>query len=151
MTTLRDIGVSALINIGLVILFLVSFVVLSAQPVNDRVYYPKLYIKGIRKGRPRASPRQLKPIEKYFNLECAQYIRLFEWAKSALRRNEDDIIQHAGLDSAVFLRIFLVGLVCISLACYYHSSTFGAIQNFKDFNKVTEILLNYREEKLSVG
>lgn len=113
MTTLRDIGVAALVNIGLTIWFLLSFVFLSVQPVNDRVYYPKLYITGVRKGRPRASPRQLKPIERYFNLDFTQYMGLFEWAKSALRKTENEIIQHAGLDSAVYLRIFLVGLVPI--------------------------------------
>lgn len=110
MTTLQDIGVSALVNIGLTILFLLSFVFLSIQPVNDIVYYPKLYIRGIRKERPRASPRPLKPVEKYVNLEVSHYMRLLDWAKSALRKTEDDIIQHSGLDSAVYLRIFLVGL-----------------------------------------
>jgi hypothetical protein len=138
MATLRDIGVSALVNVGLVILFLLSFVFLSVQPVNDRVYFPKLYIKGVRKGRPRASPRQLKPIEKYFNLEFYQYMRLFEWAKSALRKNEDDIIQHAGLDSAVFLRVFLVGLVCIRLPFHCPSTLMKYIAIFRDFNKLTE-------------
>jgi len=119
MTTLRDIGVAALVNIGVSILFLVSYVFLSLQPVNDRVYYPKLYIEGIRKGRPRASPRQLKPLEKYFNLEFYQYFNLVGWAKSALLKNENDLIQHAGLDSAVFLRIFLVGLVFIPFRRWY--------------------------------
>jgi len=129
MTTLRDIGVAALVNIGLSLLFLVSFVFLSLQPVNDRVYYPKLYIEGARKGRPRASPRQLRPLEKYFNLEFYQYFNLFDWAKSALRKNESDIIQHAGLDSAVFLRIFLVGLVFIlflAMVCF-HCCLIGAL------------------------
>ena len=115
MTTFRDIGVAALINIGLTIWFILSFVFLSVQPVNDRVYHSKLYIMGVRKGRPRASLCQLKPVEKYFNLDFSNYNGLFDWAKSALRKTENDIIQHAGLNSAVFLRIFLVGLVLISL------------------------------------
>lgn len=117
MTTLRDIGVAAAINIGLTVVFLLSFVVLSLQPVNDRVYYAKQYIIGVRKGRPRASPRQ-QPLERYFNLDFTQYMGLFEWAKSALRKTEHEIIEHAGLDSAVYLRIFLVGLVSIS-HCYF--------------------------------
>lgn len=111
MTTLRDIGVAALINIGLSIVFLLSYVFLSLQPVNDRVYYSKLYIDGHRKSRPRASPRPLKPLERYFNLQFYQYFNVFEWAKAALRKDENELIKHAGLDSAVFLRIFLVGLV----------------------------------------
>ena len=109
MATLRDIGVSAVVNVGLTFLFLLAFLLLSLQPINDKVYHPKLYLKGTRKGRPRANPRQLKPMEKYFNLEIGQYTRVFEWANSALRKSEDYIIEHAGLDSAVFLRIFLVG------------------------------------------
>lgn len=100
---------SALINTGITVLFLLGFLFLSVQPINDRVYHPKLYLKGTRKRWPRANTRQLKPIEKYVNLEVGQYLRVFEWAKSALRKTEQDIIEHAGLDSAVYLRIYLVG------------------------------------------
>lgn len=134
MTTLREIGVAALVNIGLTILFLLSFVFLSLQPVNDRVYYPKLYIKGLRKGRPRATPRQLKPIEKYVNLELNQYTRLFDWVKSALRKTENDIIQHAGLDSAVYLRIFLVGWVLNTLSWTSVSLSLSSSKHFRQLH-----------------
>ena len=63
MTTLSDLAVSAAINISSALIFLLAFAILRLQPINDRVYYPKWYIKGVRegeevrrRGRRRASP-----------------------------------------------------------------------------------------------
>lgn len=113
MTTLQEIGVSALFNIGITSVFLLGFIVFSVQPINDRVYYPKLYIKGIRKRRPYGPP-QLKHRGVYFNMDIYQYLRVFHWARSALRKTEEEIIKHAGLDSAVYLHIYLVGWASIN-------------------------------------
>jgi hypothetical protein len=44
MATLEDLGVSAFINILSAFVFLLLFAVLRIQPVNDRVYFPKLYL-----------------------------------------------------------------------------------------------------------
>ena len=48
MATLEDLGVSAFINILGAFVFLILFAVLRIQPVNDRVYFPKLYLAGKR-------------------------------------------------------------------------------------------------------
>jgi hypothetical protein len=48
MATLQDIAVSAAINSLSTIAFLVAFAIMRLQPINDRVYFPKWYLKGIR-------------------------------------------------------------------------------------------------------
>ncbi|KAG6657752.1 hypothetical protein CIPAW_04G112900 [Carya illinoinensis] len=73
MATLKDIEVAAAINILTAFAFFVAFAILRLQPVNDRVYFPKWYLKGLR-----SSPL-----------------------------NSGALV---GLDSAVYLRIYLVGL-----------------------------------------
>ncbi|KAL0371945.1 UNVERIFIED_CONTAM: CSC1-like protein [Sesamum calycinum] len=87
MASLGDIGVSAFINILSAFAFLLAFALLRIQPINDRVYFTKWYIAG-----KRSSPRN-------------------NWGGVvALKMSESEIITHAGLDSAVFLRIYTLGL-----------------------------------------
>lgn len=106
MATLGDIGVSALINILTALAFLVAFAVLRIQPVNDRVYFPKWYLTG-----GRASPRSSgNLVGKFVNLNFRTYLTFLNWMPQALKMSETEIINHAGLDSAVFLRIYLLGL-----------------------------------------
>ncbi|KAK4400988.1 CSC1-like protein [Sesamum angolense] len=83
MASLGDIGVSAFINILSAFAFLLAFALLRIQPINDRVYFTKWYIAG--RG---AAPG----------------------TTGALKMSESEIITHAGLDSAVFLRIYTLGL-----------------------------------------
>jgi hypothetical protein len=47
MATLQDIVVSVAINTLSVVAFLVAFAILWLQQINDRVYFPKWYPKGI--------------------------------------------------------------------------------------------------------
>ncbi|KAJ7550515.1 hypothetical protein O6H91_07G104400 [Diphasiastrum complanatum] len=107
MATLQDLGVSAAINISITFLFLIGFAFLKLQPVNDRVYYPKWYIKGLRKGGTKGDRRSL---DKLVNLDYKQYLYFLDWMREALRMPESELIEHAGLDSAVYLRIYLLGL-----------------------------------------
>jgi hypothetical protein len=51
MATIQDIGVSAAINILGAIVFLLAFAFLRLQPFNDRVYFPKWYLKGSRESK----------------------------------------------------------------------------------------------------
>lgn len=78
----------------------------KAQAVNDRVYFPKWYLKGARKspGHGDASVR------KFLILDWPSYLKLISWMPAALQMPEDELISHAGLDSAVYLRIYLTGL-----------------------------------------
>ncbi|KAG7015782.1 CSC1-like protein, partial [Cucurbita argyrosperma subsp. argyrosperma] len=106
MATLADIGVSALINIITAFVFLLAFAILRIQPINDRVYFPKWYING-----GRSSPRGSgSSVRKYVNLNIWTYFTFLKWMPAALKMSEDEIISHAGFDSAVFLRIYTLGL-----------------------------------------
>ncbi|XP_064958605.1 calcium permeable stress-gated cation channel 1-like isoform X1 [Musa acuminata AAA Group] len=106
MATLTDIGLAAAINILSAIAFLIAFAVLRLQPINDRVYFPKWYLKGVR-GSPTRSGTF---VHKFVNLNLRSYLRFLEWMPAALRMPEPELIDHAGLDSAVYLRIYLIGL-----------------------------------------
>ncbi|KAK3016789.1 hypothetical protein RJ639_006055 [Escallonia herrerae] len=48
MATIVDIGVAAGIIILGALVFLLAFAILRLQPFNDRVYFPKWYLKGLR-------------------------------------------------------------------------------------------------------
>lgn len=105
MATLKDIEVAAAINILSALAFFVAFAILRLQPVNDRVYFPKWYLKGLR-----SSPLNCGAFAaKFVNLDFKSYIRFLNWMPAALQMPEPELIDHAGLDSAVYLRIYLVG------------------------------------------
>ncbi|XP_023735135.1 CSC1-like protein At1g32090 [Lactuca sativa] len=106
MASLGDIGVSALINIVTAFAFLLAFALLRIQPINDRVYFPKWYIIGAR-----SSPRHTGNfVGKFVNLNFNTYLTFLNWMPQAMRMKEPEIIEHAGLDSAAFLRIYVLGL-----------------------------------------
>eukprot|EP01018_Ginkgo_biloba_P026670 Gb_11287 [translate_table: standard] len=106
MATLGDIGISAAINILISFIFLLAFAILRLQPMNDRVYFPKWYLKGSRQ-----SPKHVgASIRKFVNLEYRTYFKFLNWIPEALKMPEAELIDHAGLDSVVYLRIYLVGL-----------------------------------------
>uniref|UniRef100_A0A1J3IMZ1 CSC1-like protein n=1 Tax=Noccaea caerulescens TaxID=107243 RepID=A0A1J3IMZ1_NOCCA len=107
MATLQDIGVSALINLFGAFLFLIAFAVLRIQPINDRVYFPKWYLSGDRNS-PRRSDGTL--VGKFVNLNYKTYFTFLNWMPQAMKMSESEIIRHAGLDSAIFLRIYTLGL-----------------------------------------
>ncbi|KAL8463687.1 hypothetical protein ACS0TY_034370 [Phlomoides rotata] len=47
MATFGDIRLAAAVNIISALIFLIAFAILRLQPVNDRVYFPKWYLKGL--------------------------------------------------------------------------------------------------------
>lgn len=105
MASLADIGLAAAINILTAVAFLVAFAILRLQPFNDRVYFPKWYLKGIR-----SSPTHSgAAVSKFVNLDWSTYIRFLNWMPAALRMPELELIDHAGLDSVVYIRIYLLG------------------------------------------
>ncbi|XP_030968293.1 calcium permeable stress-gated cation channel 1 [Quercus lobata] len=106
MATLGDIGVSAAINILSAFIFLLAFAFLRLQPFNDRVYFPKWYLRNLRTD-PTTSGTF---VSKFVNLDFRSYIRFLNWMPDALKMPEPALIEHAGLDSAVYLRIYLLGL-----------------------------------------
>lgn len=109
MTSLNDIGISALINCVSALFFFLCFVLFKIQPLNDRVYYPKLYIKdNQRKGSP-SSRSHRRNMERYFENECRPYLTSCSWISAAFHMSEENLIEHAGLDAVVYLRIYLLG------------------------------------------
>ncbi|KAH6803411.1 early-responsive to dehydration stress protein [Perilla frutescens var. frutescens] len=106
MDTLGDIGMSALINILGAFAFLLAFALLRIQPINDRVYFTKWYIEGLR----RSPSSRGGLVGRFVNLNFKTYLTFLNWMPQALKMSEAEIINHAGLDSAVFLRIYRLGL-----------------------------------------
>ena len=111
MATFQDIGVAAAINIISAFIFLLAFAILRIQPFNDRVYFPKWYLKGLR-----SSPsRSGAVVQRIVNLDFRSYLRFLNWMPDALKMPEPELIEHAGLDSAVYLRIYLTGYASMNL------------------------------------
>lgn len=106
MASIGDISVSAAINLLSALTFLVAFGILRLQPFNDRVYFPKWYLKGIR-----GSPKGSTLVKKFVNLDLGTYIRFLNWMPAALHMPELELIDHAGLDSVVYVRIYILGWV----------------------------------------
>uniref|UniRef100_A0A803NZI4 Calcium permeable stress-gated cation channel 1 n=1 Tax=Cannabis sativa TaxID=3483 RepID=A0A803NZI4_CANSA len=106
MATLGDIGVAAGFNLLAAFIFLLAFAILRLQPFNDRVYFPKWYLKGLRSSPSRSGTL----VGRVVNLDFRSYLRFLNWMPDALRMPEPELIDHAGLDSAVYLRIYLIGL-----------------------------------------
>ena len=102
MATLQDLGVSAFINIVGAFVFLLLFAFLRIQPINDRVYFPKLYIAKKRSHDAHRGGRAI-------NLNLCTYFKFLSWVPGALRMSQTELIHHAGLDSAVYLRIYTLG------------------------------------------
>ncbi|XP_020581813.1 CSC1-like protein At4g02900 [Phalaenopsis equestris] len=106
MATIGDICMAAAINILSAFAFFVAFAILRLQPFNDRVYFPKWYLKGIR-----SSPTKAEgSIKKIVNLDCRTYIKFLSWMPAALKMPELELIDHAGFDSVMYIRIYLLGL-----------------------------------------
>ncbi|KAK6135051.1 hypothetical protein DH2020_031229 [Rehmannia glutinosa] len=105
MASLQDIAASAYINLVSVLAFLLGFAFLRLQPINDRVYFAKWYKEGIR-----ASPKKSGALlKKFVNLDLKTYLMFWTWMTEALRMPELELIDYAGLDSVVYIRIYLLG------------------------------------------
>ncbi|KAL0699163.1 hypothetical protein Bca4012_055285 [Brassica carinata] len=106
MATLKDIGVSAGINILSAFIFFIVFAILRLQPFNDRVYFSKWYLKGLRSSPTRGGAF----VQRFVNLDFRAYLKFLNWMPQALKMPEPELIDHAGLDSVVYLRIYWLGL-----------------------------------------
>lgn len=105
MATFGDIALAAAINIITALIFLFAFAILRLQPFNDRVYFPKWYLKRLRTSPTRSGTFA----SKFVNLDVKSYARFLNWMPDALKMPELELIDHAGLDSVVYLRIYLLG------------------------------------------
>jgi len=128
MATLGDISLAAGINILSAFIFFVAFAILRLQPLNDRVYFPKWYLKGLRTDPVHGGAF----VRKIVNLDWRSYIRFLNWMPAALRMPEPELIDHAGLDSVVYLRIYLLG--------YDHQSLWTTFEYTILENMITDVL-----------
>jgi len=109
-----DVVTAAWINIVTSVVLLLAFAVLKNQPMNARVYFPKWFLNG-QKQRAAAvggfEPRisSTNPIGRFVNLNIQSYAHVMDWIWTTLRMPEAELIEHAGLDAAVLLRVFLLG------------------------------------------
>ncbi|KAL2495431.1 Calcium permeable stress-gated cation channel 1 [Forsythia ovata] len=150
MATFGDIGLAAGINILSALVFLIAFAILRLQPFNDRVYFPKWYLKGLRE-----SPTHSGAfVKKIVNLDWRSYIRFLNWVPDALKMPEPELIDHAGLDSAVYLRIYLLGLkifVPVTLLAWAILVPVNWTNNTLEKSKVTNKLQYSDIDKLSIS
>ncbi|XP_028552512.1 CSC1-like protein At1g32090 isoform X2 [Dendrobium catenatum] len=139
MASLEDIAVSAFINILSAIGFLLAFAVLRVQPINSRVYYPKLYINGLR-----SSPRgSMNGVLRFVNFNIWSYIVSFlGWMPEALKMSQTEIIQHAGLDSAIYLRIYILGF-WVHLCMAYIFTLWTSYMLYMEYDNVAFMRLHF--------
>ncbi|KAL3682930.1 hypothetical protein R1sor_000952 [Riccia sorocarpa] len=111
MTGASDVLTSFAINGILSVVLITLFSVFKNQPLNVRVYYSKWQLKG-----DKACPTKHIPtvssngIRRYLNLDAKSYIHVMDWIKECLKMPEAELIDHGGLDAAVFLRLISLGL-----------------------------------------
>ncbi|CAN1326638.1 Calcium permeable stress-gated cation channel 1 [Linum perenne] len=139
MATVVDISVSAGINLLTAFIFLLAFAFLRLQPFNDRVYFPKWYLKGLRHSPSNAGQGA---VSRVVNLNFSSYLRFLNWIPDALKMPELELIEHAGLDSAVYLRIYLLGFWAhIVMAYAFTFWTFYIL--LKEYEKVASMRLQF--------
>ncbi|KAL9226087.1 hypothetical protein vseg_001937 [Gypsophila vaccaria] len=90
------------INFGLCFLFFFLYSILRKQPINARLYAPRLVAES-----------KLKQ-STGFNLE--RLLPSAGWVKRAWELSEDDLLESSGLDGVVFMRFFTFSLKVFSIA-----------------------------------
>ncbi|KAJ6333788.1 hypothetical protein OIU77_009634 [Salix suchowensis] len=150
MATVVDIAVSAAINILSAFIFLLAFAILRIQPFNDRVYFPKWYLKGLRSSASHSGAF----VRRVVNLDFRSYIRFLNWMPEALKMPEPELIDHAGLDSAVYLRIYLMGLKIFVPIAFLAWAVLVPVNYTNDTLKIAQLVSNVTAsdiDKLSIS
>lgn len=108
-------------NTALSVLFLLCYAILKNQPLNLRVYFPRLYVRGEEDHLNEyvACTSVEGRLARYVNLNWRSYLHSFNWVVASLKKTEDQLIEDVGLDSTVLVRIFLLGYGCLFIFQYY--------------------------------
>jgi hypothetical protein len=114
MSSGSDLVTSLVINSGVSLAFVAGYAVLSRQPLNRRVYFAKKVKHHAPAGPQDCNPKNRK-IGNYVNINPRSYFHVWDWIKECLSMSEEELIQYAGLDSAIYLRMLLLGYVHILL------------------------------------
>ncbi|KAL3682931.1 hypothetical protein R1sor_000953 [Riccia sorocarpa] len=108
---LSDVLASFAINGTVSVVLITLFSIFKNQPLNVRVYFSKWQLKGERVGPINYMPAVCpKGIRRYLNLDAKSYTHVMDWIKECLKMSEAELIDHGGLDAAVFLRLISLGL-----------------------------------------
>ena len=91
---------SAAINIGLAFMILSLFSVLKKQPSNASIYYARLLSKR---------QYNIIPLSNDSTFTFRRFLPSISWIPRAFRVTEDEIIEIAGLDALVVIRLFKFG------------------------------------------
>ncbi|KAG0577950.1 hypothetical protein KC19_5G194100 [Ceratodon purpureus] len=99
-------------NTLLSVVFLICYAFLKNQPLNLRVYFPRLFVKGEEDNlyEYAACKSGKGKLARYVNVNWRSYLRSFNWILISLKKTEEQLIEDVGLDSTVLVRIFLLGL-----------------------------------------
>lgn len=104
--TERDLFTALWINVVTIVAFLIVYVILKNLPVNFRVYYPRRCLKG--------QGEHVDDLidsgdKKQHGVGWRSHFQFMDSLLSIWRMTETEFIERYGLDSAVFLRTFLLG------------------------------------------
>jgi hypothetical protein len=108
MSSIQDMLGGLAINSATSVAMICAYAVLKDQPINRRVYYAKWVKMGVDAGPQNANPKNRR-VGRYINLNLRNYLHVMDWIKHSLSMSEEELIHHAGLDSAIFLRLLLLG------------------------------------------
>ncbi|CAM6106765.1 unnamed protein product [Calypogeia fissa] len=110
MTSVEDIVTSLIINSASSVALICAYAVLKNQPVNTRVYFARKAKMGLQDAGPDGPNQKNRRVGRYINLNPRSYIHIMDWIRSSLKMSEAELIEKAGLDSAVYLRMLLLGI-----------------------------------------
>lgn len=118
MSSVQDIVTSLTINSVTSVALVAAYAVLKNQPINTRVYFAKWVKMGSEAG-PMNCNTKGRRIGRYINLNLRTYIHVMDWIRSSLRMPEAELIDHSGLDSAIYLRMLLLGYVQMAILTFF--------------------------------
>ncbi len=124
-----DLATSAGINIGLAILFLVLYSVFRKLPGNRGVYNTREMLRE-------SQCKEGKKEEEKQPFALENLVPSAGWVKQAWDLSDDDILQSAGLDALVFLRIFVFGSVVESLSSHKKLLSMKHFAHCKERNRM---------------
>ncbi|GBG82443.1 hypothetical protein CBR_g34820 [Chara braunii] len=90
------------------------------EPVNKPVYFPRRYVEeNDRRSKRIVKSSKIKLKEIVSGLDPTKFLSAGDWVKKVLTMTEDEVISLAGMDSAIFLRIFTFGLKLFIPICVF--------------------------------
>ncbi|CAM6101640.1 unnamed protein product [Calypogeia fissa] len=110
MSSVQDIVASLIINSASSVALICAYAVLKNQPVNTRVYFARKAKLGLQDAGPDGPNQKNRRLGRYINLNPRSYIHIMDWIRSSLKMSEAELIEKAGLDSVVYLRMLLLGI-----------------------------------------